>query len=178
ESAKHMSTWLGIDIGTTAVKVAAVRTAYRKVQLVGLASVEVAQAGGVVEALSQATRAAMGDRGLGDAISISLEGQRGTVKVLGLPASALKQIAEVLPFELESQLPFDIEEAVFDYRVLPGLRDTKGEEVVLLSAVAKTVAVAARIVLVKGALLTEPERVGLGAFPIANLLPYVPVIGE
>jgi general secretion pathway protein L len=174
-----MSTWLGIDIGTTAVKVAAIRTAYRKVQLVGLASVEVAQAGGVAEALTQAAHAVMGDRGgLGDAIAISLEGQRGTVKVLGLPASAQKQLAEVLPFELESALPFDIEEAVFDYRVLPGLRETKGEELAVLVGVAKTADVAARIDLVKTALAAEPERVGIGAFPIANLLPYVPALGE
>jgi general secretion pathway protein L len=174
-----MSTWLGIDIGTTAVKVAAIRTAYRKVQLVGLASVEVAQAGGVVEALSLAARSVMGERGgLGDAIAISLEGQRGTVKVLGLPVSAQKQLAEVLPFELESALPFDIEEAVFDYRVLPGLRETKGEELAVLVGVAKTADVAARIDLVKGALAAEPERVGIGAFPIANLLPFVPVLGE
>lgn len=174
-----MSTWLGIDIGTTAVKVAAIRTAYRKVQLVGLASVEVAQAGGVVEALSQAARAVMGERGgLGDAIAISLEGQRGTVKVLGLPSSAQKQLGEVLPFELESALPFDIEEAVFDYRVLPGLRETKGEELAVLVGVAKTADVSARIDLVKGALAAEPERVGIGAFPIANLLPYAPVLGE
>jgi general secretion pathway protein L len=174
-----MSTYLGIDIGTTAVKVAVVRTAYRKIQLGGLASVEVAQAGGVIEALSQAVRAVMGDRGgLGDGIAISLEGQRGTVKVIGLPASALKQIGEVLPFELESQLPFDIEEAVFDYRVLPGLRETKGEELAVLVGVAKTADVVARIDLVKGALAAEPERVGIGAFPIANMLPYAPVLGE
>jgi general secretion pathway protein L len=174
-----MSTYLGIDIGTTAVKVAVIRTAYRKVQLAALASVEVAQAGGVTEALAQATRLVMGDSGgLGDGIAIALEGQRGTVKVIGLPASAQKQIAEVLPFELESQLPFDIEEAVFDYRVLPGLRETKGEELAVLVGVAKTADVAARIDLVKTALAAEPERVGIGAFPIANLLPYVPVLGE
>lgn len=174
-----MSTWLGIDVGTTAVKVAAIRTAYRKMQLVGLASVEVVQAGGVAAALTQATRLAMGNSGgLGDAIAISLEGQRGTVKVVGLPASASKQISEVLPFELESQLPFDIEEAVFDYRLLPGLRDTKGEELAVLVGVAKTADVAARIALVKDALAAEPERVGIGAFPIANLLPYVPALGE
>jgi general secretion pathway protein L len=161
------------------VKVAAVRTSYRKVQLLGLASVEVAQAGGVVEAISQAARAVMGDRGgLGDAIAIALEGQRGTVKVVGLPASALKQISEVLPFELEAQLPFDIEEAVFDYRLLPGMRDTKGEELAVLVGVAKTADVVARIDLLKGALAAEPERVGIGAFPIANLLPFVPVLGE
>ncbi len=174
-----MSTWLGIDIGTTAVKVAAIRTAYRKVQLVGLASVEVAHAGGVVEAISQATRAAMGNRGgVGDALAISLEGQRGTVKVVGLPASAAKSIGEVLPFELESQLPFDIEEAVYDYRLLPGMRETKGEELAVLVGVAKTADVVARIELVKGAIAAEPERVGIGAFPIANLLPWIPVLGE
>jgi len=174
-----MSTWLGIDIGTTAVKVAVIRTAYRKVQLVGLASVEVAQAGGVTEALQQATLLVMGERGgLGDAIAISLEGQRGTVKVVGLPTSAQKQLSAVLPFELESQLPFDIEDAVFDYRVLPGVRETKGEELAVLVGVAKTSDVSARIDLVKTALAAEPERVGIGAFPIANLLPYVPVLGE
>ncbi|MBX3193280.1 MAG: pilus assembly protein PilM, partial [Labilithrix sp.] len=174
-----MSTWLGIDIGTTAVKVAAVRSAYRKVQLVGLASVEVAQAGGVLEALSAAARAVMGERGgLGDGIAISLEGQRATVKLVGLPQSAMKSIGEVLPFELESALPFDIEEAVFDYRVLPGLREKKGEELAVLVGVAKTADVIARIDLVKNALAAEPERVGLGAFPIANLVPHVAGLGD
>ena len=173
-----MSTYLGIDIGTTAVKVAVVRTAYRKVQLAGLASVEVAQAGSVEMALTQAVRQATGDKGLGDAIAVSLEGQRGTIKVVGLPLAAQKQVAEVLPFELEAKLPFDIEEAVFDYRVLPGLQDTKGEELAVLVGVAKTADVVARIDLVKAALQAEPERVGLGAFPVANLLPYLPVLGE
>jgi general secretion pathway protein L len=173
-----MSTWLGIDIGTTAVKVAVVRTAYRKVHLAGLASVEVAQAGGVAEALQQAARQVMGDGALGDAIAVSLEGQRGTIKIVGLPTSAQKQLLEVLPFELESQLPFDLEDAVFDYRVLPGQRETKGEELAVLVGVAKTADVAARIELVKAALSAEPERVGIGAFPIASLLPYVPALGE
>ena len=174
-----MSTWLGIDIGTTAVKVAAIRTAYRKLQLVGMASVEVAQAGGVPEAVSMAARAVMGTaHGLGDAIAISLEGSRATVKVVGLPASAAKQIGEVLPFELEASLPFDLSEAVFDFRVLPGLREKKGEELAVLVGVAKTIDVSNRIDLVKGALGAEPERVGLGAFPIANLVGAIPALSE
>lgn len=174
-----MSTWLGIDIGTTAVKVAAVRAAYRKVQLVGLASVEVVQAGGVAEAISMAARAVMGEgRGLGDSIAISIEGSKATVKVVGLPASAMKQLGEVLPFELEASLPFDLSEAVFDYRVLPGLREKKGEELAVLVGVAKTIDVTGRIDLLKGALGVEPERVGLGAFPIANLIGTVPAINE
>lgn len=174
-----MSTWLGIDIGATAVKIAAVRSAYRKVQLIGLASVEVAQAGGVAEAITTAARAVMGnERGFGDAVAIALDGARATVKVIGLPASASKQIGEVLPFELEASLPFDLSEAVFDYRVLPGLRERKGEEIAALVGVAKTADVASRIDLVKAALAVEPERVGLGAFPIANLVAYVPSLAE
>jgi general secretion pathway protein L len=31
---------------------------------------------------------------------------------------------------------------------------------------------------VKGALAQEPERVGVGAFPIANIVPYAPTLGE
>lgn len=174
-----MSTWLGIDIGTTAVKIAAIRTGYRKAELVGLASVEVSQVGGVTEAIIAAAKTVMGERGgFGDGIAIGLEGQRATVKTIGLPGSAAKQVGEVLPFELESALPFDVEEAVFDYRVLAGLREKKGEELAVLVGVAKTADVVSRIDLVKGALSHEPERVGVGAFPIANMLPYSPILGD
>lgn len=175
-----MSTYLGIDIGTTAVKVAVIRTAYRKVQLAGLASVEVAQAGGTTEAISAAVRAAMGNvPGTGDAVATALEGHRGTVRVVGLPASAAKQISEVLPFELESALPFELSEAVFDYRLLPGTStEKKGEELSVLVGIAKTADVVLRIETVRTALGVEPERVGLGAFPITNLVPYVAGLSE
>lgn len=174
-----MSTYLGIDIGTTAVKVAVIRTAYRKVQLAGLAAVEVAQAGDAVSAISAAVRAAMGTLGgTGDAIATSLEGQKGTARVVGLPQSAAKSIGEVLPFELESALPFDLAEAVFDYRVLPGASETKGEELQVLVGIAKTADVVARIDLVKAALAVEPERIGLGAFPVTNLVPFLPALAE
>jgi general secretion pathway protein L len=172
-----MSTWLGIDIGTTAVKVAAIRTAYRKVQLLGLSTVEVAQAGGPKEAIGTAVRAVLGERGA-DAIATSLEGARATVRTLGLPASAAKSVGDVLPYELESALPFELGDSVWDYRVLPGLRETKGEELAVLVSVAKLADVQARIDVVKEAVASEPERVGVGAFPIANMVPYVPALAE
>ncbi len=174
-----MSTWLGIDIGTTAVKAVAIQSSYRKVQLTALASVEIVQAGGVAEAVGMAARAVMGDgRGFGDGIAVAIEGSKSTVKVVGLPASAAKSINDVLPFELEASLPFDITEAVFDYRLLPGLREKKGEELAVLVGVAKTIDVSNRIDLVKGALGVEPERVSLGAFPVANLVPVIPGLAE
>jgi general secretion pathway protein L len=174
-----MSTWLGIDIGTTAVKVALVRSTYRKVQLAGLASVEIAQVGGLNEAIAVAAKAVIGEgHGFGDAVGIGIPGSRATVKVVGLPASAAKQIQEVLPFELEASLPFDLEEAVYDYRLLAGTRERKGEELAVLVGVARTADVKERIDVLKGAIGVEPERIGLGAFPIVNLLPFVPTLAE
>lgn len=174
-----MSTWLGIDVGATAVKVAAVRSTYRKVQLIGLASVETVQVGSVADAITAAARAVLGEgHGFGDAVAVAIEGARATVKVVGLPANAAKQVQEVLPFELEASLPFDLTEAVYDFRVLPGLRERKGEELAVLVGVAKTADVKERIDLVKGAIGLEPERVGVGAFPIVNLVPYSPALGE
>lgn len=172
-----MSTYLGIDVGATAVKTAVVRTAYRRTQLAAVASVEIAQAGGVIEAIAMAKRAVLGDMH-GDGVAVAIEGSRSTVKTLGLPGSAIKSIGEVLPFELESSLPFDLTEAVFDYRVLPGLRDKKGEELSVVVGVAKTVDVKERIDLVKAAIGIEPERVGVGAFPLANVLGLVPGMNE
>ena len=58
----------------------------------------------------------------------------------------------MLPFELEASLPFDLTEAVFDHRLLPGLREKKGEELAVLVGVAKTADVQARIDLTKTAL--------------------------
>jgi general secretion pathway protein L len=174
-----MSTYLGIDIGTTAVKVAVVRTAYRKITLEGLANVEIAQVGGVNEAIQMALGAVMPTGGHGDAIAIALPGSRATMKMVGLPASAAKQINEVLPFELEASLPFDLTEAVFDYRILSGVRtEKKGEELAVMVGVAKTADVQARIDVLKGAINVEPERVGVGAFPIANLVQHISVLAE
>lgn len=182
-----MSTWLGIDIGATAVKVAAVRTAYRKTELVGIASVEIVQVGSSVEAIALGVRAVLGDTGPGrpphvDAIAIAVEGAKTTVKIVELPASAAKQIGDVLPFELEASLPFDLTEAVFDYRIVTkdkkAEEDKKSTELNVLVAVAKTLDASTRIDLVKSALTMEPERIDVGAFPIANMLPYVPALGE
>src|SRR5690606_22343414 len=66
----------------------------------------------------------------------------------------------------------------FDFRVLPGLREKKGAELAVLAGVAKTVDVKERIDLVKGAIGIEPERVSLGAFPIASRVGVIPALAE
>jgi len=175
-----MPTWLGIDIGKSAVKVAVVKTAYRRLSLQALASSDVVGAD-VTGAIQTAVLAALGQPGTGDGMAVAIEGARVAVRSLSLPASAQRQLAEVLPFELEAQVPFDLGESVFDYRVLAGLRALPGadpEALPVIAAVAKVAEVRARIDQVKGALAVEPERVGVGAFPLANSIPWTPGLGE
>jgi len=171
-----MATWLGIDIGTSSVKVAVVRAAYRKTTLEALVRVDVVRGDDGLEvgsAIKSAVDSAIASTGAPDAVAVAVDGSRGTVRTLALPAGAMKQVTEVLPFELESQVPFEITDAVFDYRVLP--RVTKAGEaeattVPLLVGIARVEEVKRRIDLAREASGVEPERVGLGALPLANVM--------
>lgn len=167
-----MSTHIGIDVGESAVKVAVVRSSYRKTELLGLASADVGPEGAEAAARDAIRRALGPEGGTGDAVAASIAGTRATVRAVEIPASAQKQLAEVLPFELEAQLPFDVESAVFDWRALPPREGVKAGTLELLVGVARTDDVRARIELVKAASGHEPERVGLGALPIGNVLAH------
>jgi general secretion pathway protein L len=177
-----MSISVGIDIGASAIKIAVLRVAYRKTTLEALLSVDVAAAGGVSEAIREAFSQALVGKPV-DAIATSIDGVRASVHMLALPASAQKQFAEVLPFELEAALPVDMSESVFDYRVLetkpygmePAVAAT---QVSVLALVARTEDVRARIELVKSAVGHEPERVGAGALPLASLIASTPTLAE
>jgi general secretion pathway protein L len=167
---------MGVDIGTTAVKVAVLRSTYRKTSLVALASCDVADAGGPVAAAQRAAQEAMAKIKSGtDGIGVAIDGSRVAVRMLSLPASAQKQLNDVLAFELEAQVPFDMETSIFDYRLLAS---PKGGELSVLAAVARIDDVRARIDIVKEALKQEPERVAVGAFPLANLASVVPALAE
>jgi general secretion pathway protein L len=85
----------------------------------------------------------------------------------------MKEIQSVLAFELESTIPFEIDEAVYDHRVLkpasPG-----AATVPVFAVVARIEDVKERIDLVKDAIKVDPERVGVGAMPLSNLTTVVP----
>jgi general secretion pathway protein L len=173
-----MSIGVGIDIGASAVKVAVIRTAYRKTSLEALAAAEIAAAGGVPEAIRAAMTAALGGKPF-DGVAVAIEGYRAAVHTVTLPSSAQKQLAEVLPFELEAALPVEMTESVFDYRILAGPRN--GEEsatISVLAVVARIDDVKGRIELLKSSINAEPERVGVGAFPLANLVAQTPALAE
>ena len=177
-----MSIAVGIDIGATAIKIAVLRVAYRKTTLEALVRTDVAAAGGVVPAIRAAAAEALGGKPA-DGIAVAIDGVRAAIHTLMLPANAQKQLDDVLPFELEAALPVDMAESVFDYRVRAGKplgvdAEAAASHVAVLALVARTEDVRARIELVKEALGQEPERVGAGALPLANLIASTPALVE
>ncbi|MCL2447951.1 MAG: pilus assembly protein PilM [Polyangiaceae bacterium] len=175
-----MATWLGIDVGSTSVKVAVVRSAYRKLAIERLVSVEIAAPADATAAVRDAVSTAMA--GLPpaiDAMATALEGHKAAIHRLLVPATAQRQLTDVLAYELEAQVPFDMEGAVFDWRVLDRSAVPQAEQqVAVVAAVARVDDVKARIQLVQGATNQEPERVSVGPFALGALAPYVPGLAD
>src|ERR1700719_3995875 len=113
-----MPTWLGIDIGSASVKAVVVRSTYRrKIALARIASAEVASSGCPSEAIRDAVALALeGESQAVHAMAVAIDGWRAAIHRLVLPATAQKQLDDVLAFELEAQVPFDLDGAVFDWK--------------------------------------------------------------
>lgn len=171
-----MARYVGIDIGSTQVKVAVVRGSARKLVLEDLRAIdrvptEVAYASGgsaptqtMEELVAEAAREPAANN---DQLSVGFEGTRTYVRSLDIPSAVRRRVAEVLPFELEAQLPFDVDDAVFDFRPRPGIPFEKAQPV--LVAAARIDDVRERIELVKRAVGREPDHVAPSAFPLADL---------
>lgn len=163
-----MARFVGIDIGRTHVRAASVSSSYKRLLLgrveeVALDSVE------SVELALQAACAPLLEHA--DAVAVAIDGDLCFMHRIAVPAAAAKRLEEVLPFEIEAQVPVDIDELVFDYR--PLRRREAGDPVVVMTAAARVEVVRARIELVQGALSRQPDRVGCGPLVLANLVSLV-----
>ncbi len=164
-----MANLLGIDIAEDSVRVALLRTGYRSIAIAALEELPIAS----YPTLADAVRAVVAPLlSRGDSIATLLPGDKLFVRRVDLPPTAMRQLAEVLPFELEAQLPFDLEEAVFDSRLLP--REGPKAPVSVLACVARLDQVRGRIETLQQALNVEPERVDASSFALANLVVLIP----
>lgn len=176
-----MARYVGIDIGATQVKVAVIRGSARKWTIEDLRAVdrvpaEVAYASGgaapvqtLEEIVAEAAREVSANN---DPLSVGFDGTRTYVRSLELPAAVRRRLGEVIPFELEAQLPFDIDDAVFDFRPRPGVPINAPQPV--LVAASRIDDVRERIDVVKRALGREPDHVAPSAFPLADLAAALP----
>jgi general secretion pathway protein L len=165
-----MSRWLGLDISPESVRLALVRSTYRRTAVEALREERISDH----ETQSAAIRAAMAGLKC-DAVASSLAGDRAFLRMISLPATAAKEIEAVLPFEVESTLPFELDEAVMDHRMLRRIPDVDPDgHLPILAGVGYTEEVRNHIGLVLRGTGHEPQRVGLGALPLANLVQLIP----
>ncbi len=119
-----MARILGIDLGSYSAKAVLVESTMRSVQLRGYRAVRRGE-GTAIEALRAALEPLFPpDAPAADQVMVCLPGPSLVSHSLTLPFTDTKQIDAALPFEVESQLPFDLSEAVFDYQVV-GREDQK-----------------------------------------------------
>ncbi|MBK8170101.1 MAG: pilus assembly protein PilM [Sandaracinaceae bacterium] len=105
-----MARILGLDIGTTMVRGAILRTALRKADVEQYLEVPV---NGDVKAAIRELISAQGGR-MPDSVIVGLRGEDASLRTIEVPEAAAKRIDEVLPFELEAVLPFSPDEAIID----------------------------------------------------------------
>lgn len=124
-----MARILGLDLGSHAVKGVVLEAKTKTHTTHGFAEVRRAQEGERADTLRAAVQELLGQLPPGnvDQIVIALPGPALTTHSLSLPFSDARRIEATLPFEVGSQLPFDISDVVYDYQVV-GLKDGEGKE--------------------------------------------------
>ncbi|MCK6533850.1 MAG: pilus assembly protein PilM [Polyangiaceae bacterium] len=164
-----MARLVGIDFRASHVRAVVLHTSYRRVAIERMLEVDVAAFGDLEQALAACALPLMQHS---ESVSVAMDGEQAFLHRLKLPGTAMKQLAEVIPFELEAQIPVDFDELVYDYRVLR--RAGAGQPVVVLSAAARIEHVRARIEQVARVLGRPVERMAVGPLPLANLASVCP----
>jgi general secretion pathway protein L len=164
-----MARWLGIDISKHSARIAVVRSSYRRLQIEQLREAKLADH----ESPAAAVRAAFS--GLrADAAATALSGERAFVRFVSLPAAAQKELGSVLSFEVESTLPFELDDCVMDHRLLSILPGDAAAQLPILAGVAFSEEIRECISLVQRGTGIEPQRVGVGPLPLVNLAQVAP----
>jgi general secretion pathway protein L len=164
-----MGRFLGIDVGSKVVSAVVLEIGYRKLAFVATREVAVDSAPSLMEAV-RACAVPLLDQV--DGVAAAVDGDVTFTHRITLPATAMKQIDEVLQFELEGAVPVEVSELVWGYRMLR--RAGPKAPITLLVGAARIEHVRQRVDLVREALGREPDRVGHGSLALANLASVIP----
>lgn len=134
---------VGLDIGSSAVKIVELKELgkgkgfsllnYAIEPLAPEAIVDgaIMDAGAVIETIQKAfaSRKVKG----GD-VAIALSGHSVIIKKISIPATSDEELAEVIPWEAEQYIPFDVEDVNLAYQVLTGAGEDGNMDVLLVAA--------------------------------------------
>ncbi|HXH27971.1 MAG TPA: type IV pilus assembly protein PilM [Candidatus Polarisedimenticolia bacterium] len=139
-------TLVGLDIGSSAVKVVELKELGKGkgYQLLNVAlerlSPEAIVDGAIMDSglVIDTIQRAFSSRRIKCAdVAIALSGHSVIIKKISIPATSEEELAEVIPWEAEQYIPFDVEDVNLAYQVLKGGSNGEGNMDVLLVAAKK-----------------------------------------
>lgn len=164
-----MARAIGIDITTTHLRAVALASSYRNNVIERFVEVDLRTCSDLREALTTSVVPIMTHS---ESIATSISGLGAYLLRIELPTTALRQIEQIVPFELEARVPVDVDELVHDFIVRR--EEGASESISVLIAAAPLAHVRALTEDCRAMLRKETERVGCGPFPLGNLVPYLP----
>ncbi|HET8937589.1 MAG TPA: hypothetical protein VFN67_29300 [Polyangiales bacterium] len=167
-----MARILGLDIDRDSLRGVLIKTAWKRTEIEGFVQVPLAAADGPERLPELHAGLANLLRSIGqppDTVLTALDGEQASLRVVEIPQAAAKRAAEVLPFELESMLPFEVTDAVIDYQPI----DSQGGQLRLLAAAALRDRVRDHLALFQDSPL-EPRELAVGAAALDGLRALCP----
>ncbi len=167
---KHL---VGVDIGTSSIKVLQVRESGKGIHLLkygaeplppqSIVDGHVMMSGAVVDSLRRIIR----DLRISQKeVALSISGNSVIIKKLNLPLMKQDELEEQIQWEAEQHIPFDISEVEIDYNILWQNQDAKTMDVLLVAA--KKDEIQDLVEVVKEAKL-RPLVVDIDAFAMQNV---------
>lgn len=158
---------LALDINDAEAKAAVIETTFRDYRIAGLYREPLNATDGSID--EQVRRFIEKHGGNADTILSSLPGHQVTWRTLFLPFRDTKRLTQTVPFELESNVPFGLDEVVVDFHILH--RDRAGTTV--LAAMVPKEGLERHLEMLKQA-GADPKIVDVGPLATLNTLSLVP----
>lgn len=165
-----MARVLGLDLGSYTVKAIVAETTMRGSSVKEYVTAPVPAEGDRVERLKAGLAALVAKGPLNvDQVVVALPGVALATHPLTLPFDDPKKIDQTLAFEIEGQLPYDLDDAVFDYQ----LSTTEGGGSSVLAGVVKKTELSPVLELLKAAKL-DPRIVTHSGLVYQNVIAHLP----
>src|SRR5690606_6484485 len=171
-----MSRVVGLDVRADRVRIAVVRGGLRTVVVESMKSAARAPD----QPFEEVVRELMVELSAGgrvDGVITGVPARQAFIQYARFPKSAQKRIDQLLPFELEADLPLDIDDLVFTHQPLPPMTEGSEEFVNELAVCARIDQVQELINQTREATGHEPERVGVTALELGLLVELWPGLG-
>jgi type IV pilus assembly protein PilM len=167
---------LGIDIGSSAVKVVGLEKSSEKLKLKSIGR-EVLPEDTIVDGaimsklpLAEGLNKIFAEQRIRNGkIATSISGHSVIVKKVALPMLSSSELEESIQWEAEQYIPFDLAEVNVDYQVLKEVPDEQKLEVILVAAKKEKIADYCSVVSMTG---KSPKVVDIDAFALQNAYEY------